>query len=78
MKKLLGFTLLELMLALGIMSIGAVSLFKFQGFAARQNLASREYTVATQIAENWVERLKVDALNWNANSAMGQLTNSAG
>jgi len=42
---------------------------------------SKEMTIATSIAENWVERLKVDALGWNApggDGAIGDVLDGTG
>jgi prepilin-type N-terminal cleavage/methylation domain-containing protein len=66
MKRTHGFTLIEVMLSLAVMSIGAAAMFALQGLVARSNLYSKQITVATQIAEVVVERLKIDAMNWTA------------
>lgn len=59
-----GFTLIELIVSMAVMTVGTASLFALQGYIARSNLHSKEITIATSIAENWVERIKMDALNW--------------
>lgn len=64
-----GFTLLEVMAALVVMTIGATGLFGLQGFIARSNLHAKRMTLATEILETWVERLKADGLYWTAPSA---------
>ena len=63
-RRTRGFTLIEVLLALGIMTTGAVALLGFQRHVARSNRHARNVATATQIAENWVERLKVDARTW--------------
>jgi len=60
-----GFTLVEVMVALGVMTISAMGLFALQGQATRANGRARDVTMATQIAQNVIERLKMDGLAWN-------------
>lgn len=60
-----GFTLVEVMVSLGVMTISAMGLFALQGQATRSNGRARDMTMASQIAQNIVERLKMDGLNWN-------------
>jgi type IV pilus modification protein PilV len=66
-----GFTLVEVMVSIGVMTIGAMSVLAMQQQLIRANMHARELTTATQIAQNWIERLKMDALAWNA---VGDLT----
>ena len=67
-----GFTLVEVMVALGVMTIGAMSLIAMQQQATRANVRARDVTTATQIAQNVLERLKLESLAWNT------LTGNAG
>jgi type IV pilus modification protein PilV len=60
-----GFTLVEVMVSIGVMTIGAMSVLAMQQQLTRANMHARELTTATQIAQNWIERLKMDALAWN-------------
>lgn len=60
-----GFTLVEVMVALGVMTISAMALFGMQAQATRANVRARDMTVASQIAQNAIERLKLDGLAWN-------------
>jgi type IV pilus modification protein PilV len=61
-----GFTLVEVMVALGVMTIGAMALIGMQAQTSRANTRARDMTIATQIAQNVIERLKMDALAWNS------------
>jgi prepilin-type N-terminal cleavage/methylation domain-containing protein len=61
-----GFTLVEVMVSLGVMTIGAMALIGMQAQTSRANTRARDLTIATQIAQNVVERLKLDALAWNS------------
>jgi hypothetical protein len=53
------------MVSLGVMTIVAMGIFAMQQQLLRANAHARQLTVATQIAQNWIERLKLDALQWN-------------
>ena len=61
-----AFTLVEVMVSLGVMTIGAMALIAMQQQTTRANVHARTLTVATQIAQNVIERLKLEALTWNA------------
>jgi prepilin-type N-terminal cleavage/methylation domain-containing protein len=61
-----GFTLIEVMVSLGVMTIGAMAILALQQQSVRSNAHARQITIATQIAERWAERFKQDAQTWNA------------
>lgn len=69
--KRAGFNLIELLVSMAVMSVGTAALFALQGYVARSNMTSKEMTIATSIAENWVERIKTDALNWTEEGTVG-------
>jgi len=60
-----GYTLIEVMMAIAVMTIGAVGIMALTQASTRGNLEARQITTATQIANLWVERIKRDSLNWN-------------
>ncbi len=64
-----GFTLLEVMIAVAIMTVGAVGLIGMQTTATKANREARELAVAQTIARTWMERLRREALRWNVGSA---------
>jgi prepilin-type N-terminal cleavage/methylation domain-containing protein len=64
-----GFTLVEVMVALGVMTISAMALMSMQGQATRANGHARDMTTAAQIAQTVLERLKLDALAWTSITA---------
>ncbi|HKP63465.1 MAG TPA: prepilin-type N-terminal cleavage/methylation domain-containing protein [Polyangiales bacterium] len=66
MRRRQAFTLVEVMVSLGVMTIAALAIFAMQQQLIRANAHARQLTIATQIAQNWIERLKMDALRWNA------------
>jgi prepilin-type N-terminal cleavage/methylation domain-containing protein len=61
-----GFTLIEVMVSLGIMTIGAMAVLALQQQIIRGNVHARQITMATQIAQNVIERLKIDSISWIA------------
>lgn len=61
-----GFTLVEVMVALGVMTISAMALFGMQSQSTRANVRARDMTVASQIAQNVIERMKMDGLAWTS------------
>jgi type IV pilus assembly protein PilV len=64
MKRRQGFTVIEVMIAIGVMTVGSMAIIGMQVQAQRQNQLARESQIATQFAQTWVERLKLDALLW--------------
>lgn len=69
-----GFTLLEVMMALAVMTIGGSALIGMQAMTARFNTQSRQTAIATDIAQTWAERLKQDAVSWNLADPLGLVT----
>jgi len=61
MKWTAGFTLLEVMIALGIFAICAAILLKQSGLSARQSAYLEHKTQATWIAENTLAELRLQA-----------------
>lgn len=60
-----GFTLIEVMMALTILTIGILGIISMQKSAVVTNNDAQQFTVATQIARTWIDRLNRDATKWN-------------
>ena len=60
-----GYTMVEVMMAMALLTAGAAGIFALQQAATSGNLEARQMTVATSVARTWLERLKRDALSWN-------------
>jgi type IV pilus modification protein PilV len=60
-----GFTLVEVLVSLGVMTIGAMALLGMQQQTTRANARARDMTMAMQLAQNVIERLKLESLAWN-------------
>lgn len=52
------------MVSLGVMTIAAMAIFAMQQQLVQAGTHARKMTIATQIAQNLIERLKMDALRW--------------
>jgi len=61
-----GFTLVEVLVSLGVMTVGAAAIIGMQQQTTRANVHARQLTIATQIAQNALERLKLEGLSWNS------------
>lgn len=61
-----GYTVMEVMMALAILTIGASGVIAVQKATLIGNTNARNLATANSIAQSWVERLRADALVWNA------------
>lgn len=57
-----GFTLIEVLIAVVLVAIGLLAVAGLQTTAIRGNSFARQTTLATQLAEEMVERIRVNAL----------------
>lgn len=60
-----GYTLVEVMMALTVLAIGAAGIFSLQTVAVGGNADAANLTAATNIGRAWIETLKTEALAWN-------------
>jgi prepilin-type N-terminal cleavage/methylation domain-containing protein len=63
-----GYTIVEVMMAMAVLSVGATGVVAMQKAALLGNLRARNLATAATIASGWVERLRVDALRWRLDS----------
>ncbi len=59
-----GFTLVEVMMAISVMTVGAIAIFSMQSATATGARRSRLVTTATEVNRFWMERVKLEALRW--------------
>lgn len=69
-----GYTMIEVMMAVGVLTAGAVGIMALQSAATRGNFEARQMTTGSQLAQRWVERLRRDGINWRASSTTGDPT----
>jgi len=63
-RRRAGFTLIEIMVAMVIMIFGVMSIVQLQAQTVRNTVHAREMHTALQIAQNAIERLKLDGRTW--------------
>jgi prepilin-type N-terminal cleavage/methylation domain-containing protein len=61
-----GYTVVEVMMALAVLSIGATGVIAMQKATLLGTTNARDLATATAIASSWLERLRVDGLRWRA------------
>lgn len=61
-----GFTLVEVMIAVGIMTVGSLGILSMHHAVSAANRSANEMNTAIAITERWVERIDRDALSWTA------------
>ncbi len=73
-----AYTILEVMMALAVLSIGATGVIAMQKAALLGNVRARDLATASTLASSWMERLRVDGLQWtitiNNMSTIGNTT----
>jgi type IV pilus assembly protein PilV len=62
-----GYTLIEVMTAVVVLTIGATGILAMQGASVRSNRDASETSTAINWATTWLERIKRDSYRWNQN-----------
>jgi type IV pilus assembly protein PilV len=60
-----GYTVMEVMMSMAILGVGASGVMAVQKATLLANTSAKNLATANFIAETWMERLRVDALQWN-------------
>lgn len=61
-----GFTLVEVMIAIGIMTVGSLGVLAMHQAVSGANRTAHEMNTALVVTERWVERIERDSLSWSA------------
>lgn len=61
-----GYTVVELMMAMGVMTIGIMGVFAMQKVTISSNQQAKSIAIATHIAQAWLDELASEAGQWNA------------
>ncbi|MCA9602913.1 MAG: prepilin-type N-terminal cleavage/methylation domain-containing protein [Polyangiales bacterium] len=69
-----GYTLIEVMMAIGIMTVGAVGIMSLQQAATSANIQAYHLTTANEVTRIWLERLRRDGLSWGAQRTVDGFT----
>ncbi|MFW5921445.1 MAG: type IV pilus modification PilV family protein [Polyangiales bacterium] len=72
-----GFTLIEVMMALAVMTVGAMGIMALQQATTRGNGSARQMTLATDATRTWLERMHRDSMRWTQPGTSG-LTGASG
>jgi prepilin-type N-terminal cleavage/methylation domain-containing protein len=59
-----GYTLMEVMVSLAVLTIGAAGVIALQKVTGVGNMYTRNIATANRIAAKWVERLELDGRQW--------------
>lgn len=59
-----GYTVVEVLLAMTVLIIGASGVMSMQKASMQGNLDARKTDIATNIARMWMERIQKDAMGW--------------
>jgi type II secretory pathway pseudopilin PulG len=68
-KRALGYTIVELMMALAVLAVGVTGVISMQRVTLLANQHAKSLLTATHIAQAWQEQLATDAISWNHPSA---------
>jgi hypothetical protein len=68
-----GYTVTEVMMALGLLATSAVGVIAMQRATQVGNNNARNIATANAVALSWAERLRAEALQWNAPSGVDDL-----
>ena len=70
-----AYTVMEVMISLGVLSIGATGVIALQKATVIGNVLARDLSTANAVSSAWIERLRVDGLSWkrllNGSSSIG-------
>jgi prepilin-type N-terminal cleavage/methylation domain-containing protein len=69
-----GYTVIEVMVALSMLAVGATSVMALQKATFVNNTNAKNLVLANTIAATWAERLRTDALQWNEVGGAPDLT----
>lgn len=72
-SKRLGYTVLEVMMSLAVLTVGAGGVIAMQKATALGNTSARNVATANALAESWAERLRAESLMWNAPNGANDL-----
>jgi prepilin-type N-terminal cleavage/methylation domain-containing protein len=68
-----GYTMIEVMMALGLLAVGATGIIAMEKAAVVGNASARGVATATALAQRWIERLRADAMLWNNTTPLSDI-----
>lgn len=73
-SKLRGYTIVELMMSLAVLSVGVTGLIAMQKVTVASNLHAKSVAIATRVAQAWQDQLAADATLWNRTNGLVNTT----
>jgi prepilin-type N-terminal cleavage/methylation domain-containing protein len=70
-----GYTVIEILMAMTVLTIGAAAAMSMQKVSMQGNLDARQMDLATGIGRMWMERLRKDAMSWTLPNAVNATSN---
>jgi type IV pilus modification protein PilV len=71
-----AYTLVEVMMALAVLTLGVFGVIAMQKATLIANNNARNLVTATDVAQSWMERMRVDSLAWTEVNQIPNLTNT--
>jgi prepilin-type N-terminal cleavage/methylation domain-containing protein len=71
-----GYTMVELVMAMGIFAIGITGVAAMQTATSASNRHAKNLAVASAIARTWQEELAIDALRWTSDNPLSLANNT--
>ncbi|HEX2880475.1 MAG TPA: type II secretion system protein [Polyangiaceae bacterium] len=59
-----GYTIVELMLALALLTVGSAGIITMQRVTAQSNRHAKQLSIGTHIAQAWIDELVADSSQW--------------
>jgi prepilin-type N-terminal cleavage/methylation domain-containing protein len=75
-RRARGFSVVEVMMALAVLTLGAGGVITMQKATLFSNTRARDLVTANGIAQTWMERMRTDALAWTNPSGVPNLTSA--
>jgi type IV pilus assembly protein PilV len=72
----LGYTVVEAMMALAVLTVGATGIVAMQKATLVGNERARNLTAANAVASAWLERLRADAISWTEVNGVSNLSDT--
>jgi prepilin-type N-terminal cleavage/methylation domain-containing protein len=60
-----GYTIVEVMLALALLTVGSAGIVTMQRVTAQSNRHAKQLSIATHIAQAWIDELVADSSQWH-------------
>jgi hypothetical protein len=73
-RRARGYTVVELVMSLAVMTIGVAGVIAMQGVTAASNRHARDLAVATHIGQAWLDMLATESSLWTEKDSLARTT----